>query len=94
MIVTPTLSEAYHPFAWNVMWPSMVQWAIVFGSFGWFGLLFLVFVKIFPSVSMYEVKEMVYHRRRVAREEQAHAFGRRASDHHAPGTATPGLEGA
>jgi molybdopterin-containing oxidoreductase family membrane subunit len=42
--------------------PSMVQWGIVFGSFGWFTLLFMVFCKIVPSVSMYEVKEMVYHR--------------------------------
>jgi len=40
----------------------MVQWGIVFGSFGWFTLLFMVFCKIVPSVSMYEVKEMVYHR--------------------------------
>jgi molybdopterin-containing oxidoreductase family membrane subunit len=39
-----------------------VQWGIVFGSFGWFTLLFMVFCKVFPSVSMYEVKEMVYHR--------------------------------
>ncbi len=63
MIVTPTLSMSHMPFAWDVMWPSMVQWAIVFGSFGWFGLLFLVFVKVFPSISMYEVKEMVFHRK-------------------------------
>lgn len=80
MIVAPTLSMAYEPFTWNWLWPSMVQWAIVFGSFGWFGLLFLVFVKIFPSVSMYEVKEMVYHRRRVERADQAELFHRRASD--------------
>ena len=66
MIVTPTLSQAYHPIAWDIMWPSVIQWAIVFGSFGWFGLLFLIFVKVFPSVSMYEVKEMVYHRRAAA----------------------------
>ena len=39
MIVTPTLATSYYPFAFDVMWPSMVQWAIVFGSFGWFGLL-------------------------------------------------------
>ncbi len=44
-------------------WPSLVQWGIVFGSFGWFDMLFMIFCKIFPSVSMYEVKEMVYHRR-------------------------------
>ncbi len=64
MIVTPTLSFSHHPYAWDVMWPSIIQWAIVFGSCGWFGMLFLIFVKVFPSVSMYEVKEMVYHRRR------------------------------
>lgn len=80
MIVSPTLSLSYHPFAWKVVWPSMVQWAVVFGSFGWFGLLFLVFVKVFPSVSMYEVKEMVYHRRRAHVEEYAKTFHRRNSD--------------
>jgi hypothetical protein len=90
MIVTPTLSYAYQPVAWSVLWPSIVQWAIVFGSFGWFGLLFLVFVKVFPSVSMYEVKEMVYHRRRAAIvEEQAVAYHRRTTDPQ-PATDSPG----
>ncbi|TCS60924.1 NrfD/PsrC family molybdoenzyme membrane anchor subunit [Varunaivibrio sulfuroxidans] len=65
MIVTPTLSLGFHPFAWNTMWPGWVEWGIELGSFGWFGLLFLIFVKVFPSVSMYEVKEMVYHRKHV-----------------------------
>jgi molybdopterin-containing oxidoreductase family membrane subunit len=63
MIVSPTLAESFYPWSWAVMWPTLTSWAIVLGSFGWFGLLFLVFVKIFPSVSMYEVKEMVYHRK-------------------------------
>ena len=90
MIVTPTLSYSYQSIARSVLWPSIVQWAIVFGSFGWFGLLFLVFVKVFPSVSMYEVKEMVYHRRRAAIvEEQAAAFHRRTTDPQ-PATDTPG----
>jgi molybdopterin-containing oxidoreductase family membrane subunit len=35
---------------------------ITAASFGWFTMLFLIFCKVFPSVSMYEVKEMVYHR--------------------------------
>ncbi len=67
MIISPTLSRSFYPWAWDVMWPTLTSWAIVLGSFGWFGLLFLVFVKIFPSISMYEVKEMVYHRK-LARE--------------------------
>ena len=89
MIVSPTLSFSYQPVAWSVLWPSIVQWAIVFGSFGWFGLLFLVFVKIFPSVSMYEVKEMVYHRRRAIEGDQAVAMHRRSSDPQ-PATEMPG----
>lgn len=63
MIVAPTFSHGYYPWTWDHdQWPSFVQWGIVFGSFGWFGLLFMGFCKLIPSVSMYEVKEMVYHR--------------------------------
>ncbi|NOX43279.1 MAG: polysulfide reductase NrfD [Gammaproteobacteria bacterium] len=83
MIVAPTLSMSHQSHQWDVMWPSIVQWAIVFGSFGWFGILFLIFVKVFPSISMYEVKEMVYHRKREAELEGASAA-----------TNKPNLEGA
>ncbi|MEE8394399.1 MAG: NrfD/PsrC family molybdoenzyme membrane anchor subunit [Rhodospirillales bacterium] len=69
MILAPTLSLSFHPYTWGVMWPSFVEIGIVFGSFGLFGLFFFAFVKVFPSVSMYEVKEMVYHRRRVVFDE-------------------------
>jgi Ni/Fe-hydrogenase subunit HybB-like protein len=93
MIVAPTLSMSQSPHQWDVMWPSIVEWAIVFGSFGWFGLLFLVFVKIFPSVSMYEVKEMVFHRRRLVIEDVAVKLHRRAGDPQ-PDITKPGLEGA
>ena len=66
---------------------------IVLGSFGWFGLLFLVFVKIVPSVSMYEVKEMIFHRRHLANKDIAEVMHRRESDRQ-PGAPAPGLEGA
>jgi molybdopterin-containing oxidoreductase family membrane subunit len=36
---------------------SLVELSIIVGSLALFVTLFLVFVKIFPSVSMYEVKE-------------------------------------
>jgi Ni/Fe-hydrogenase subunit HybB-like protein len=64
MIVTPTFAHGYYPWTWtNHWWPNWVQIGIILGSFGWFTMLFMLFCKIFPSVSMYEVKEMVYHRR-------------------------------
>jgi len=92
MIVAPTLSQAQEPHQWSVLWGTIIEWGIVFGSFGWFGLLFLVFVKVFPSVSMYEVKEMVFHRRRHLDEEAATDLHRRESD--IQPTAQPGVEGA
>lgn len=80
MIIAPTLSLSMEPNQFFIMYPSIVIWAIVFGSFGWFGLLFLVFVKVFPSVSMYEVKEMVFHRRRLVNEDAAEKYHRRSGD--------------
>jgi molybdopterin-containing oxidoreductase family membrane subunit len=64
MIVTPTFAHGYYPWTWTVdWWPSWVQWGIVAGSFGWFTMLFMLFCKLFPTISMYEVKEMVFHRK-------------------------------
>jgi molybdopterin-containing oxidoreductase family membrane subunit len=91
MIVGPTLSMSYQPYAFDINWPSWVQWFIVAGSFGWFGLLFLIFVKVIPSVSMYEVKEMIFHRRHLAQKDIASVMHRRETD--AKASSMPGLEG-
>ncbi len=96
MIVAPTLAMSHQPFQHDVMWGSVIEWAIVFGSFGWFGILFLVFVKIFPCVSMYEVKELVYHIKRESEaEEQAEKSKstKTATGEDKP-TGSPGMEGA
>jgi len=65
-IVSPPLASNHEPWTWAVVWPGMVQLTITVASFGWFTMLFLIFCKIFPSVSMYEVKEMVFHRRKAS----------------------------
>ena len=57
LIVGTSLSRQYLPDAWGVYVPSLVEISILVGSFSLFTTLFLIFVKIFPSVSMYEVKE-------------------------------------
>jgi len=57
LIIATSLSRQYLPDAWGLYVPSPVEISIMLGSFALFTTLFLVFVKIFPSVSMYEVKE-------------------------------------
>ena len=55
LIVATSLPRQYLPDAWGFYSPSLVELSIMVGSFAVFTTLFLVFVKIFPSVSMYEV---------------------------------------
>ena len=57
LIVATSLPRQYLPDAWGMYYPSLVEILIMIGSFGMFTTLFLIFVKIFPSVSLYEVKE-------------------------------------
>lgn len=57
LIIATTLSRQYLPDSWRVYVPSLVELSIIVGSVAMFVTLFLLFVKIFPSVSIYEVKE-------------------------------------
>jgi len=57
LIIATTLSRQYLPESWRVYVPSLVELSIIVGSVAMFVTLFLLFVKIFPSVSIYEVKE-------------------------------------
>jgi molybdopterin-containing oxidoreductase family membrane subunit len=57
LIISTTLSRQYLPESWRVYIPSPVEISILIGSLAMFCALFMIFVKIFPSVSIYEVKE-------------------------------------
>jgi len=57
LIIATTLSRQYLPGSWGVYVPSLVEISILVGSVAMFVTLFLLFVKIFPSISIYEVKE-------------------------------------
>jgi molybdopterin-containing oxidoreductase family membrane subunit len=56
-IIVPSLGRAFEPYAWGVYVPTVTDTTIVLGSFAWFFLLFLGFIKLMPSVSVVEVKE-------------------------------------
>ena len=58
-IIASSLAHQYDPASWTYYTPSWVEWGIMIGSFGWFGLWFLLFIKVMPSVAIAEIKEIV-----------------------------------
>lgn len=60
LIVVTGLAHNFDPHQWSGYVPSPIEIGIVAGSFGWFSMLFLLFIKVFPCVSISETKEMAY----------------------------------
>ncbi len=40
--------------------PTFWDWSLLIGSLGFFALLFLLFVRLVPAVSMHEMRKLVY----------------------------------
>jgi Ni/Fe-hydrogenase subunit HybB-like protein len=58
VIIAGSLSHAFDPAVWKGVYRmTWVEVGITAGSFAWFFTLFLIFIKLFPAVSMTEVKE-------------------------------------
>jgi molybdopterin-containing oxidoreductase family membrane subunit len=66
VIVVPSLSHEFEPWQWSAYTPTWVDLGILLGSFGWFFMWFLLFIKQFPVVAISEVKEIVPPRMRSA----------------------------
>src|SRR3989449_4587185 len=58
IIVVSLAGEPFERFANATYNPTWADWGIMAGSFGWFFMWFLLFVKNFPTVSISEVKEV------------------------------------
>jgi len=59
IIIVTSLAHEYDPHSWGLFKPEWVDISITVGSFAWFFVLFLMFAKFFPVVSMWEVKEQL-----------------------------------
>jgi Ni/Fe-hydrogenase subunit HybB-like protein len=57
IIVVPTLTNPRLPNATVLYHPTWVEWSILAGCVSFFILLYMVFTKVFPIVSIWEVKE-------------------------------------
>ncbi len=88
VIVVPSLGLPQVPDVaqdWAVYWPTATEYAITAAAFAGFGLIFTIFAKLFPVISVWEIEEGWEHEAREAREPGAARAGMVA----APATLSP-----
>ena len=56
VIIVTSLHRDYLPSSWAVYAPTLTEVTILLGSFGLFFTAFLLFLRIFPLISINEVK--------------------------------------
>ena len=59
VIIIGGVAHGFMPHAWGLYHPSAIELGIMLGSFSLFFLLFLLFAKHLPSMSMTELKETI-----------------------------------
>jgi hypothetical protein len=66
VIIVTSLSFDFMPSAWAVYYPRFWDIAILTGTIGFFFLLFLLFARVLPVISIAEMRELVLHHGHVA----------------------------
>jgi Ni/Fe-hydrogenase subunit HybB-like protein len=61
VIIIVSLSRDFLLSSWFPYWPTFWDWALYIGSFGLFGTLFFLFLRLLPVVATSEMKEMIHH---------------------------------
>lgn len=56
-IIVTSLTRAFNPSNWFYYRVSITELALIAGSFAWFFMFFLVFVRVLPAFSIAEIKE-------------------------------------
>ncbi|HEX4182820.1 MAG TPA: NrfD/PsrC family molybdoenzyme membrane anchor subunit [Caulobacteraceae bacterium] len=59
LIILDTLSHGHLPSAWRLFTPTLIDIAILTGSFGFFALLMLMFSRLLPVVSMHDMRKLL-----------------------------------
>ncbi|MBW3660511.1 MAG: response regulator, partial [Gemmatimonadetes bacterium] len=71
VIIIQSLAHEFIPYMWDYYTPTWVEWGITTGSFAWFFMWFLLFVKFLPSMAIAELKELLPPRLKRQKEELA-----------------------
>ncbi|MGH8143088.1 MAG: NrfD/PsrC family molybdoenzyme membrane anchor subunit [Steroidobacteraceae bacterium] len=60
IITVQPLHRDFLPSAWGVFTPTRWDWIHLFGSCAFFALLFLLFVRMLPAISMHDLREQLH----------------------------------
>jgi len=61
VIVVVSLTKDFLPSSWGNYTPTFWDWALYAGSFGLFGTLFFLFIRLLPAIATSEMKEFAHH---------------------------------
>ena len=59
VIIATSLQRDYLPSAWSSYKPTLVEFGALIGGFGLFFTLFLLFCRLLPMISMFEIKTVI-----------------------------------
>src|SRR3989442_9213870 len=62
VIIVGGLHRTFLPSSWGMFKPTIWDISILIGSFGVFFTCFLLFIRLLPMISMWEIKGIVRHR--------------------------------
>jgi molybdopterin-containing oxidoreductase family membrane subunit len=59
VIIITSLQRDFLPSSWGMYYPTFWDWATLLGTIGFFTFCFLLFAKLLPVISIFELREMV-----------------------------------
>jgi molybdopterin-containing oxidoreductase family membrane subunit len=58
MLIVTSLYEDFLPSAWGMFWPTVWDILFLIGSIGLFFFMFLLFTRLMPMLSMFELRKL------------------------------------
>ncbi len=65
-IIVTSLHRDFLPSNWSYYKPTIFDWSVTAGAFGWFFMWFLLFCRFFPAISIAEVKGVLWSAKKAA----------------------------
>lgn len=61
IIVVTSLHRDFLPSSWGMYYPTEWDWATFCGTLGFFTVLMLLFIRLLPAISIFEIREVLHH---------------------------------